>query len=751
MKPLYITLLALGLAASAQAQTVIDFDTVDYANIGVYDSWAESPFRVDSVSGKAKLEGNCQVITNFLKDRVDPILNRVVNSSEKIVGFQRSRYGSNLYGLRIDLKEPINLTMANQYIHVMTYMPTKPSPSKLMVIGLGKHTDSDWSWQTGEDEQFWALSTNSVEPADKWQDVVVSFKGYQDINEDKTLGNSVIQIKSLVIIPDVASRSDMADDFVCYFDSIVVDNSPAKRFSSDYYAVSFDKDAKPSRSDRLLNGVAISVGGAEQSANGMGSLSYNDNTATTVFTVKPGDVVTPKFNYKGTWMSGYAYVDWDKDGVFNTALKEDGTPADSSDVVSYNALLFGETWKKSDGTTTTNGNTISQAMPTFTVPSNASGFYRMRFKVDWNSIDPAGNVAENNTLRGNGGGIVDVLLNVQASSDVVVSQGQLNGDVALGDGTKIDNNQVAAQQPLEILAKPADQFHIQKLTVRYGYNTGDAEQLDNYGNPKYLVKEYKAGDFSSDDKLTLPASVMIGSSVKLEAFFEQGAKAVMGDTVKALADVVPTSTYVIANKNQSGFLCYDPEVSEDNLSITGVVNAEPTHGLPNNGNYAERYTANLNMLSPNVSWTITSEDGKYYLYNVGRKAYAFRNATGDDVRTYKFSEEKTPLTGIKANPGNTFSFLSGDETYSDASTNFLCISSNNAGNPVVQWTWNDNGSEFYIISNPNVNPDGSSTGIETIPAAVLIDSHVYDLSGRAVSGKLTRGVYIRGGKKFVVK
>lgn len=743
----------MGLAASAQAQTVIDFDSVDYAKIGVYDSWAGSPFRVDSATGKAKLEGNFQIIPNFLKETVDPILNRVVNTSDKIVGFQRSRYGSNLYGLRIDLKKPIDLTMANQYIHVMTYMPSKPTPSKMMVIGLGNHTDSAWTWQTGEDEQFWALSTNSVEASNKWQDVVVSFKGYQDINDDKTLGKSVIQIKSLVIIPDVATRSDMAEDFVCYFDSIVVDNSPAKRFSSDYYAVSFDKVSKPSRTDRLLNGVAISVNGTEQSANGMGNLSYNDNTTTTVFTVKPGDVVTPKFNYKGTWMSGYAYVDWGKDGVFDTSLNDNGTPTDSSDVVSYNALQFGDTWRKSDGSTTGNGNTIGQAMPTFTVPASANGFYRMRFKVDWNCIDAAGNAAENNTLRGNGGGIVDVILNVQAANEVVVSQGQLNGDVAIGNGTKIDNYKATAQQPLEILAQPAPQFHIQTLTVRYGFNTGDEEQLDNYGNPKYLVKQYKASEFNQEDKLTLPASVMIGSNVKLEAFFEQGGKPVLGDTLKTLDNLNDSSTYLIVNKSGGGYLCYNEDVSSENLSITGITgDASATHGLPAEEGVKAAYTKALDYFSANNCWTITKdEEGLYYLYNVGHKAYVFRNSTGDDVRTYKFTEDKTALTGIKSNPGYTYSFLSGEATYSDASTNFLCISSNNNPNPVVQWKWDDAGSEFFIISNPNVSPSGVMTGIETIAPVQVVDNRVYDLSGRRLNGKPARGLYIQGGKKFVVK
>lgn len=752
MKPLYITLLALGLAATAQAQTVIDFDSEDYQNISVYDSWAGSPFREDTVSHESRLKGNAQIVDNFLKERFDSVVGRVIDASDKIVGFQRSRYGSNLYGLRIDLKTPIRVTSANQYIHVMTYMPQKPSPSKMMVIGLGKHIDDNWKWQSGEDEQFWALSVSDVEAADRWQDQVFSFTGFT--YSDSIEADRGIDILSLVIIPDVASRSDMAEDFVCYFDSIVVDNNPAKRFSTDYYPVSFDTKATPSRDDRVLNGVGISVNGSTQTAGGMGSLSYNNCVGTTVFNVKPGDVVTPKFTYKGGWMSGYAYVDWGKDGVFSDALNEDGTPAEGSDVVSYNGLQLNGSWKKSDGSSVANGNTIGQAMPAFTVPKDASGFYRMRFKVDWNSIDPAGNSNSNNMICANGGGIVDVILNVQTDERVTVSQGQLNGDIVSGDGTVLNNYQAPAQQDFVIQAKPAAQFHIGTLTVKYGFNTGQTEQFDKYGNPKYLTHEYKSTAFDKEDKLTIPAALMIGNSVKFEAYYVQGSKPTQGDTLKTLADLDAKKTYLIVNKSGGGYLCYDETVSEENLSITGITgDASATHGFPV-GNEAAKasYTADLNVFSPNVSWTITKNDeGAYLLYNVGKKGYAFRNTEGDDVRTYKFSNEPVALTGIKSNAGFTYSFLSGDATYTDGSTNFLCISSKNYPNPVVQWTWNDAGSEFFIISNPNVEPEGTVTGIRDLVRVKINDDHIYDISGRRLNGKPAGGLYIQGGKKYVMK
>ena len=144
---------------TAKAQTTITFDTEDYKAIGVYDMWEESPFRT------GKLEGNAGVATNP-STTPDEVLGVAPNTTGKVVAFQRSRYASNAYGVRIDLKEPIRVTKELQYIHVMTYLKDKPADSRMMVIGLGKRLEESWSWQTGEEEQFWSTTTANVKPKD---------------------------------------------------------------------------------------------------------------------------------------------------------------------------------------------------------------------------------------------------------------------------------------------------------------------------------------------------------------------------------------------------------------------------------------------------------------------------------------------------------------------------------------------------------------------------------------------------------
>ena len=220
---------------TAQAQTKITFDSDDYKAISVYDSWEKSPFRTGALQGNAAVASNPDT-------EIDAVLGTAPNATGKVVAFQRSRHGSNTYGVRIDLKEPIRMTKQLQYIHVMTYLKDKPAASRMMVIGLGNRLEESWNWQTGEDEQFWATTNTAIQPQAGWQDIVVSFKGFSYSKEENA--NSGIDIHSLIIVPDVRSPHADESDWVAYFDEIVVDDNPDKRFSTEEYALTYDEESK---------------------------------------------------------------------------------------------------------------------------------------------------------------------------------------------------------------------------------------------------------------------------------------------------------------------------------------------------------------------------------------------------------------------------------------------------------------------------------------------------------------------------
>lgn len=180
---------------TAGAQT-IKFENRDYSALGVYDTWEASPFRT------GKLKGNYAVVANPSVDEANP--------SARVLAIQRSRYGSNTFGVRIDLNEPFELTPQAKYIHLQVH---RPYGGRVMVVGLGKRTDRPA--QPADTEQFWAMTTVDVAP-NSWQAVSLPVKGAGGI-----------EIHSLVVVPDCESPHDYTTDAICYVDNIEVSASPS--------------------------------------------------------------------------------------------------------------------------------------------------------------------------------------------------------------------------------------------------------------------------------------------------------------------------------------------------------------------------------------------------------------------------------------------------------------------------------------------------------------------------------------------
>ena len=195
-----ILFLALGLSMAAGAQT-IKFENRDYKSLGVYDTWEASPFRT------GKLKGNYGVVANPSVDNA--------NSSSRVLAVQRSRYGSNTFGVRIGLNETFELTPTEKYIHLQVH---RPYGGRVMVVGLGKRTDRPA--QSVDTEQFWAMTTVDVAP-DCWQAVTLPIKGAGGI-----------EIHSLVIVPDCESPHEYATDAICYVDNIEVSSNPQSPYIS---------------------------------------------------------------------------------------------------------------------------------------------------------------------------------------------------------------------------------------------------------------------------------------------------------------------------------------------------------------------------------------------------------------------------------------------------------------------------------------------------------------------------------------
>ena len=484
------------LAMQAQNQTICDFETADsYKKVSVYDTWTDSPFRT------GRLKGNTKVVNNHLTD-TDPILGYAPNTSSKILGVQRSRFGSNTFGALVELNEPLALTKQTKYVHIKMY---SPKSNKVMLIGLGKRTDRAQQPQTTE--QFWSIPRNQVE-ANKWCDIVFPISGANGIN-----------IYSLLVVVDRESPHALNEDYATYIDDIILSTSSDPFFSSTPYPINYETSAKITHNDRYSTSVSFNGSAGKQTIavnQKTDKLLYQDKMDKTIL-AKPGETITPSVDFKGSWMAGYVYIDKDNDGAFNVTY-DDNNITDMGDLMSY-SLFKGKT---STGATVGDGQSPSANAPAFTIPEEQKpGFYRIRYKVDWDNVDPGGNTTGANPITGNGGIIVDARINIHADN-VSLSRateengGGLNGNILLANGDALTGKTTPFNKAFTVKAVPADGFEFDYVKIRHGYNLEGANEL--YGNKQWEEVIVKASQFTNGE-YTIPAS-MVDGDLRFVPFFK---------------------------------------------------------------------------------------------------------------------------------------------------------------------------------------------------------------------------------------
>lgn len=538
----------------AQAQTHITFDTEDYGTLGVYDTWVDSPFRT------GQLNGNVQVVDNHLTDDE-------TNTSAKILGVQRSRFGSNTFGAKINLKETFELTPTQRYVHVMMH---KPVEGKVMLIGLGKRADR--AEQSNEVEQFWTYPLNEVKTGE-WFDAVFPIKG-----------NGGIDIYSLVIVPHCEAPHTLGDDFVAYVDDIYLDDSSIPRVGAGDYTLNFTADTPHGRANERWTSKIGLNGSADgnQSINiptSPNKMAYNQ-LFDIPFKAKAGETVTAQFGYTSSWMHSYVYIDRDGDGQFSAMVDDNLNLNSSCDLMAYTLYSNGaSTGKNSAGTSISdanNGFNVSITPPSFTIPSNlANGFYRMRYKVDWNNIDAGGDI---NSFISNGGIIVDVMLNVHGDYCNVTNDNR-NGEVQTATGETLNGYRAAFGQPLKVKMIPSNGFEYSGIRIRHGYNlTGDSLV---HGNPQYRDVIIYADEFDAEDCVTIPAEYMDGDVLIEGLFVEEGA----GDgRMKVTYNVVLDEKVILTKtiKVTKGSEWPDHGFTSEASSVYYTLSAKPSEGVVEN-------------------------------------------------------------------------------------------------------------------------------------------------------------------------
>lgn len=733
------TLALSALSLAAAAQTSVTFDTQDYKSVGVYDTWEESPFRTGT------LEGNAQVIDNCFNNTGAGISNKTT----KILGVQRSRFGSNTFGVRVDLNSPLSTSETTKYVHVLVY---KPNTSKVMLVGLGKR--ESFTEEPTDIEQFWVESNYST-TANRWCDMVFPIKTVTGV-----------KVYSFVIVPDLASPHTLTSDFACYIDQIEINSSSSQRrgpFTSgggtvtpdpeptdEVYSVNFDKTQTNTRESgsasgiRYLKGVSLKGSDAEYSyapetTDALYHLVYKDATASIVWNVKAGNSYTPAVNYQGNWMHAYAYIDYNNDGKF-TPVITNNVNSSSSEAVSYSAYNASDenTLYTTTGSSLTGDSRQTLSMPAFTIPSSTKpGIYRMRFKVDWNCIDAGGGDGSNSVnmqnIVNNGGGIIDVLLNVHGDNVVVNAQNR-NGSLTTSDNASLINYSTAFGKSFGIKIEPAPGFENDNIVVRHGYNLSGEQYVNN--NRQWSEVKYLSSQFGNDGSFTIPADIVDGD-ISIVGNFAQK-KYVSFDESEAMPDVNGKINVTLTRKFSTQYyntVCLPFSLNEAQIQAAFGSDAR-VYAYDNSRNDGVIYFDSSDKVVANVPFLLTTstENGVFNFDNVTIES-GEPVATGTDYDYVGNYDGKITLPyGTYFFNSNTFYRSIGKSTMKGYRAYFKEHES--AGSRPIK----------LVI-------DGMPTAIENILAPESGDADIYSTDGVKMQDfkNLQKGVYINGHNKVLKK
>ncbi|MCI7378406.1 MAG: hypothetical protein MSH66_01325 [Bacteroidales bacterium] len=460
------------------------------------------------------------------------------------------------------------------------------------------------------------------------------------------------------------------------------------------YPVNFDKNMNRTRTDRRLNSVTLTEEGQEgQTVTPANTWKiYNDQHETAVLTCTVGSTLTATFNYSGTWMHGYVYIDTENDYAFS--FNEGSTDQSGTDLKTF-AFYSGSFTNDASGRNS-NGDYISGDAraninpPSFTAPTTP-GTYRIRFKVDWNSVDPGGQKAADGTVTGsngiaaNGGYILDATLVV---------------------------NPLAPIAPTSVT--PADQAIVESFTAATITFEGDV----NYNSEKEITIGQRGGMYyetafvtvSTEDptQVTIAAPAAITEPGYYTITVPEGA---FSNAEGRINEAFSTSFVILAPANTFEYTSVSPENESTQQSLhvitlsyapewIGWVDATPIDVLDAESNAVGRATLSMSetdftdaLLTLNTALTA---NGKYYI--TVPEGYIYNNNYNGEA------EDKGVSMGATYNPAFTLTFT------------------------VSQ-----------------------STGIDSVTIDRNAGKTIFSIDGRKVSGKLQRGAYIIDGQKKFVK
>ena len=383
--------------------------------------------------------------------------------------------------------------------------------------------------------------------------------------------------------------------------------TPATILAQSAYPVNFDENEAATRTGRYTNAIMLtsSYGAQKVEVNQKKEKLLYIKRLDDCLRAKIGETVTAGFDWNGTWMCGYAYIDFGKDGRYDVDYDDNGVNA-MKDLMTYSMYKN----KDSKGATVSGEPSINP--PSFTIPSDVKpGIYRMRYKVDWDCVDPGGNTLSGNDIKKNGGVIVDTRINVHGETAHVTVKGtdEKKGTLSLADySAELNNQDVEFGKDLTIAIAVMDGYNFSSLKVKHGYCLDGEAVVDGLRQwQENTIMAYTA----KGDKITIPASYIDGDVEITVNFAAEGTTS--GDNYalnfeKNLAQMNPTANslteFSITNKAGKKSAIAIPEgttVYRD--ALTKEVNAKPG-----------------DVLTPGIAFTGDTEMGAYLYIDYNQDA-----------------------------------------------------------------------------------------------------------------------------------
>lgn len=313
------------------------------------------------------------------------------------------------------------------------------------------------------------------------------------------------------------------------------------------------------------------------------------NHASKAFVALVDQPIQASFAFSSDWMNSYIFIDLNNDNVFDP----------ETELIAYSHLAG-----KNSAGEENNGNVLNP--PAFKIPQNTNpGTYNARFKIDWDSNDPAGNNSQANNIVKNGGCIIDTKIIIAPTQPQATLSGN-NCSVAIKGQTKTN---------IAFSIVPDEGYILEAAKLQSGYSAPGVQLI----NPELETTSSLHFPTPGKNTITIPLSLIKGD-YQLSANALPAADYPLSDTPYPIASSTPLpqgakpsvtvngQTIAFDDDNAAGYYRASTPVnipinSEINISCTAPENQKVSFMLDANqdGVFVLTPQALLNELAQTVS------------------------------------------------------------------------------------------------------------------------------------------------------